>query len=71
MKKLIIAAFAALFAVAFSAAFATSAVKSYSGQVAAAGSTDEEQGTHPADKDKQNAQDEEKQTEEKDSDKKD
>ena len=70
MKRLIIAAFGALFALAFSGAFASSAVKAYGGQFAAT-STDQEQGTHPMDSDKQQATDEEKQTEEKDSDKKD
>ena len=69
MKKLIIAAFAALFTIAFSGAFATSAVKAYGDQAAATG-TNEEQGTHPMDSDKQQATDEEKQTEEKDGEKK-
>ena len=68
MKRLIIAAFAALFTIAFSGAFATSAVTAYD-QVAATW-TDAEQGTHPMDSDKQQATDEEKQTEEKDGEKK-
>ena len=64
MKKLIIAAFAALFTIAFSGAFATGAVKAYDVQ-AAASDTNEEQGTHPMDSDKQNATDEDKQDEDK------
>jgi hypothetical protein len=63
MNKLLAAVFAAMFALAFSTVYATSTVKAQIGQVAADDENKGDEAKSPADSDKQNATDEEKQDE--------
>jgi uncharacterized low-complexity protein len=56
MKKLLVATFAALFALAFSQAYATSAVKAQTGQVAADDESKSDEAKSPADSDKKDEQ---------------